>query len=116
MGEQPCIVNPIESYAVIEHTDLLMIRTFRCTRVIGVLVVPGVKAKSEHAHRRGLLGFERGRMKNIGKLDRNKISFQTRQMLPGANHRLAFNRYLLSDRIISSVDGITFKSNPPVAG
>jgi hypothetical protein len=51
-------------------------------------------------------------MKVEGKLDRNKMAFQTTQMLRGANRRLSFNGYLLSDRIITSVNGITFRGKP----
>jgi hypothetical protein len=52
------------------------------------------------------------RMKVEGALDRNKISFHTTDMLRGANRTLGFNGYLLSDRIITSVEGITLKGKP----
>lgn len=52
------------------------------------------------------------RMKVEGALDRNQIAFHTTEMLRGANRTLGFNGYLLSDRIITSVEGITLKGKP----
>jgi hypothetical protein len=47
-----------------------------------------------------------------GKLDRNKITFQTAQMLRGKNRKLSFTGYLLSGRIITSVGGINLQGKP----
>ena len=51
-------------------------------------------------------------MKVEGNLDRNKVSFQITEMLRGKNRHLGFKGYLLSDRIITSVEGIQVDGKP----
>ncbi len=51
-------------------------------------------------------------MKVEGTLDRNKVSFQTTGMLRGKNRKLGFKGYLLSDRIVTSVEGIQVNGKP----
>jgi hypothetical protein len=53
-----------------------------------------------------------GAMMDIdGQLDGNRIAFRSTQMIRGGNRQLAFDGYLLSDRIIARVDGVAVDGN-----
>jgi hypothetical protein len=47
-----------------------------------------------------------------GRLDRNKIDFRTTGMIRGRNRQLRFKGYLLSDRLITNVEGIQIDGRP----
>ncbi len=57
-------------------------------------------------------GGPAAKMKVEGNLDRNKVAFQTTEMLSGKNCDLGFKGYLLSDRIITNVEGIQVNGKP----
>jgi hypothetical protein len=55
-------------------------------------------------------------MKIEGKLDGNMIAFHTSGMIRGANRNLGFKGYLLSNRIITSVEGTAANGKSAAGG
>jgi hypothetical protein len=57
---------------------------------------------------------QHSRMAVEGKLDRNRITFGTTHMILGKHRAFTFDGYLLSDRIITNVEGTDVNGHPAI--